>query len=187
MTPATLESHIADALTGPPDTVVYKLAARIRELEADARADRRAVEEKESHPIGTADSVYFRRELTSLIDRIPSADGPWMGRYLRKLADVAELESGRVVVPEHVAWLRYRYSADSGRTWLQLCNSNDEGAFKVYREPIPALAADEVAVKRADVELAIKELDLLWPCDRVKLMRGRFFDALRANQGGAAT
>ena len=44
----------------------------------------------ESHSIGTADSVYFRRELESLAQRLPSADGPWLARYLLKLARVAD-------------------------------------------------------------------------------------------------
>ena len=44
----------------------------------------------ESHSIGTADSVYFRRELESLAQMLPSADGPWLARYLLKLARVAD-------------------------------------------------------------------------------------------------
>ena len=62
----------------------------------------------ESHSIGTADSVYFRRELESLAQRLPSADGPWLARYLLKLARVADsatvdcapVEAPAVVVPE---------------------------------------------------------------------------------------
>ena len=61
----------------------------------------------ESHSIGTADSVYFRRELESLAQRLPSADGPWLARYLLKLARVADsatvdcapVEAPAVVVP----------------------------------------------------------------------------------------
>lgn len=34
---------------------------------------------------------------------------------------------------EHVAWLRYVRTHDDSPTQLRLCNSNDEGAFKVYR------------------------------------------------------
>ena len=41
-------------------------------------------------PIGTSDSGYFRRELTSLLGRLGNADGPWLSRYLRRLADVAD-------------------------------------------------------------------------------------------------
>ena len=62
----------------------------------------------ESHSIGTADSVYFRRELESLVQRLPSADGPWLARYLLKLARVADsatvdcapVEARAVVAPD---------------------------------------------------------------------------------------
>lgn len=36
---------------------------------------------------------------------------------------------------EHVAWLRYK-ERDNGATTIHLCDSNAEGAFKVYREPV---------------------------------------------------
>ena len=45
---------------------------------------------QESHPIGTADSGYFRRELSLLLERMGSADGPWLARYLTRLAAVAD-------------------------------------------------------------------------------------------------
>lgn len=45
---------------------------------------------EESHPIGTADSGYFRRELRALLERLGNADGPWLARYLSRLAAVAE-------------------------------------------------------------------------------------------------
>ena len=47
-----------------------------------------------------------------------------------------EGQAGEVREPEHVAWLRFRHSSTSERApWLVLCNSSDEGAFRVYRHP----------------------------------------------------
>jgi len=36
--------------------------------------------------------------------------------------------------PEHVAYLRFKTRNDTGETYLQLCDSDSVGAFKVYRE-----------------------------------------------------
>ena len=62
---------------------------------------------RESHPIGTADSGYFRRELRSLLERMSNADGPWLARYLVRLAAVAEPSpqpSADVVVVPREEW-----------------------------------------------------------------------------------
>ena len=34
---------------------------------------------------------------------------------------------------QHVAWLRYKIGKDGAATTVHLCNSDDDGAFKVYR------------------------------------------------------
>lgn len=37
---------------------------------------------------------------------------------------------------DHVAWLRFRKHSDNGASYLQICDSDSDGAFKVYRKPI---------------------------------------------------
>lgn len=65
----------------------------------------------ETHVIGTAgtaDSTYFRRELDYLRERLPNADGPWLARYLARLAAVAgaSVDAGVLVVDKDAhAWL----------------------------------------------------------------------------------
>jgi hypothetical protein len=41
----------------------------------------------------------------------------------------------------YVAWMRFRHRADNQQPYLQICNSDDEGAFRVYRES--ELAAEQ--------------------------------------------
>ena len=41
---------------------------------------------------------------------------------------------------EHVAWLRY-YDWPNGQTSIRVCDSDDEGAFKVYAHPAPPSGA----------------------------------------------
>jgi len=96
-------------------------------------------------------------ELRELAAKTQSAAGMECLAYIDELrAQLEAQRGGAVVVPEHVAWLRYQYGA-SGATWLQLCNSDDYGAFKVYRQLIPAPQALQPGQKVVDA----KEFSLL--------------------------
>ena len=48
--------------------------------------------------IGNGDSAYFRQNLEIIIGRIGQVDGPWMGRALRRLADVASPDHSQAKV-----------------------------------------------------------------------------------------
>ena len=48
---------------------------------------------------------------------------------------------------EHVAWLRFLHRGDNQQPYLTLCDSDDPGAFKVFREsPMERLAQDRGAM-----------------------------------------
>lgn len=38
---------------------------------------------------------------------------------------------------DYVAWVRYRNHNGRHATTIHICNPDDEGAFKVYRRPVP--------------------------------------------------
>ncbi len=47
---------------------------------------------------------------------------------------------------DHIAYLRYVQNDQGETSGIELCDSNDDGAFKVYRKPEPRLALmDEMA------------------------------------------
>lgn len=48
-------------------------------------------------------------------------------------------------VAEHVAWLRY-VDWPNGQTSIRVCDSDDEGAFKVYAHPRPRVGVTEAMV-----------------------------------------
>lgn len=54
----------------------------------------------------------------------------------------------KILEARHLAWMRYRHRADSGETYLQICDSESEGAFKVW----DARAINE-AIDRAETAL----------------------------------
>ena len=171
-----LEEQISEALTHGPDTLTYILAqalttarARVAELEA------RPVVVPEHLLHGLAMAAWDAGADAGIV-WCPDADRTKRGTT--PLTPEEGIENARAHFAKH----------GSGSP-----NSEFGRALQAIRDNVHAIPADRVlgegmvAVDREDVRLAIKELDLLWPCDRVKRMRGRFFDALRANQGGAAT
>lgn len=67
----------------------------------------------------------------------------WHDRKLvevaQKIADQA-IAGGLQIVPdrpEHIAWMRWKGGNDGRQSTLHICDSDSEGAFKVYREPPP--------------------------------------------------
>jgi hypothetical protein len=62
--------------------------------------------------------------------RIPA--GPVELNVRRKIA-AAKREQESPKVDNYVAWICLRHRADNGETYLKLCDSDEPGAFKVYR------------------------------------------------------
>jgi hypothetical protein len=44
---------------------------------------------------------------------------------------------------DYVAWMRFAHRTDNQQPYLQICDSDAEGAFKVYRHPLPGAAPAE--------------------------------------------
>lgn len=135
-----------------------------------------ADDHQESHPIGTADSGYFRRELRSLLERMGNADGPWLARYLSRLAavadpspqpsaDVVDHDEGRRIGawacyllqsvlqrPELVAKLPHHIPESDLPRLLEDARNGE----RLLCHPIKPSPSADVVVPREDAELAVQ-------------------------------
>lgn len=95
---------------------------------------RSAINNMNAQPDISANDSQRLRELCRVTAmEIKAVGGVGAATTLEMVGYIRELERAQVGGDDYVAWCRYKYNAEGGIQTVVTCDSDAEGAFKVYR------------------------------------------------------